>query len=91
MKGDCKGVSRERLNKVALYLLQHAGIDVNSRSSAFFQEAIAQGQMEVVEAMLATKVSLNSQGWRCDRIVQATACNGSAELVSRLINLGGTG
>ena len=88
MKRDCKEVSRGQPNRVALYLLQQPGIDLSSRSSAAFQKAIAQGQLEVFEAMLARKVSLNSQGWRCSGTVQAAAYNGSAELVSRLLNLG---
>ena len=88
MKEDCKEVSREQLNHVALYLLQQPGIDVNSRSSAAFQEAVAQDQTKVVEAMLARKVNLKSQGWKYVETIQAAACNGSVELVRRLLNRG---
>lgn len=88
MEGDCEEVFRKQLNQVALYLLEQPGVDVNSRSSAAFQEAIALDQVDVVEAMLARKVNLNSQGWRCGGTVQAAACNGSAELMNRLLILG---
>ena len=44
--------------------------------------------MEVVEAMLARKVILKSQGWKYGGTIQAAARNGSVELVRRLLNLG---
>ena len=77
VKGEAIDTSRATLYEITLRLLQQPAIDVNSRSSSALQEAIAQNQTEIAEAMLAHNVHVNAQGSRYGGAVQAAVCRPS--------------